>query len=142
MDNSSIQIFAGFCLYVILFGGVGYIIGSSRNRGAQGFVLGVLLCLLGWIITALLGENGRKCPEFLGVIPFRARRCRHCGSAVKVVADPETSGEAFYIDHEGKTDGPFTRVQLRMLVKAGKLSKQTLCAREIDKEWTEVGTII
>lgn len=142
MNDDSIQMFAGFVLYVIVFGGVGYLIGHGRNRGPEGFALGVFLCVLGWIVTALIPENGRKCPECLGVVPFRARRCKHCGSALKMMADPATSNDAYYIDRDGKTEGPFTRAQLHLLVKAGKLTKQTLCAREIDSDWVEVGTII
>jgi hypothetical protein len=66
---------------------VGYAIGRWRGRGGAGAWLG-LLGPVGWIIAALLPEEGRRCPECLGVVPEKARRCRHCGS---VLADVKNS---------------------------------------------------
>jgi hypothetical protein len=43
--------------YLILFlvsGGIGAAIGSSKNRAGLGFVLGLLLGCLGWIIILLI----------------------------------------------------------------------------------------
>ena len=57
---------------------VGWSIGKQKGRGSDGAALG-LLGPIGWIIVALLPEEGRRCPECRGVVPPEARRCKHCG---------------------------------------------------------------
>ena len=60
-------------------GGIGYALGNMRSNGSLGFLLGLLLGPIGWIITLLVPEGGAKCPECLGSVPVGARRCKHCG---------------------------------------------------------------
>jgi hypothetical protein len=55
-------------LYVALWiggaGGIGALIGSGRGRGGLGFVLGVLLGLIGWIIVAVVSRTPEKEAEY------------------------------------------------------------------------------
>lgn len=44
----------GLFIGMLVSGGIGAAIGSSKNRTGLGFVLGLLLGCLGWIIVLLL----------------------------------------------------------------------------------------
>lgn len=59
-------------------------IGIRINRAAEGLVLGALLGPIGLLITGVaLGKRyRRRCPDCFGGIPDKAKKCRHCGSAV------------------------------------------------------------
>jgi len=66
--------------WLACFGGLGFAIGGRRNRPYDGFLLGILLGPLGWLIVSFLPVRyRRKCPECLGGVPMSARRCKHCG---------------------------------------------------------------
>jgi hypothetical protein len=64
---------------------VGVIIGSRRNCMLFGFLVGLLLGPLGWVL-ALLSDNRQKCPDCLGRLPDGARRCQHCGVLLEAPA--------------------------------------------------------
>ena len=50
--------------WALFFGAVGWIIGSHKNRAAEGFLGGALLGPLGILIIALMPVYyARKCPE-------------------------------------------------------------------------------
>jgi hypothetical protein len=70
----------------LLMGVVGCALGSCRQRAFDGFILGVLLGPIGWVLILLLDHRGRKCPACLGVVPQQARRCQHCGDELPVLA--------------------------------------------------------
>jgi len=44
-------------LAAVVSGGIGYACGAGRDRGAAGFILGLWLGPLGWIIALLLPAN-------------------------------------------------------------------------------------
>lgn len=67
---------------VLLPGGVGYTIGRSRDQGAAGLVLGLLLSWLGVIICLLLPSGGVRCPMCAERVRRDARVCFHCGADV------------------------------------------------------------
>jgi len=77
---------AGIILLVVawlIFGGIiGGWVGSYRGRKFDGHLFGALLGPVGWIIAALLPEDGKRCVECQGVVPVIARRCRHCGELI------------------------------------------------------------
>ncbi len=73
--DGGLLVWVGVMFFFIL---VGWAIGRTRGRGDAGAALG-LLGPVGWIIAALLPEEGRRCPECRGVVPQEARRCKHCG---------------------------------------------------------------
>ena len=145
MDDT-LFIFIGFLAWAALFGGVGYVIGNAKGRGADGFALGVLIGFIGWLIIALLPEKGEKCPECFGVVPAGARRCKHCGIEFGDKRASETTklphGDAFYVLRGEKTEGPFSRRQLQILVGSDALARDTLCAREGDSNWVAVRSIM
>lgn len=88
-DNlDEIQIFVRFALAVAVLGGIGYACGSTKGRGPLGFLLGVLLGPIGWIIVLLLPHQDAdqatyQCPECMGRVPIIARKCMHCGSDLR-----------------------------------------------------------
>jgi len=61
---------------------IGWAIGSGRGRGGFGFVSGLLLGPIGWLIVVALPRSGRTCSQCLGVCPSGAIRCQHCGSVL------------------------------------------------------------
>lgn len=52
-DNGGVLIVSSL-VGLLIGGGVGYLIGNSKNRPALGLVLGALLGCIGWIIVAVL----------------------------------------------------------------------------------------
>lgn len=48
------EVFFVLIIWLGLFGGIGYWIGSQKDRGAAGFVLGFLIGPIGWIVAAVL----------------------------------------------------------------------------------------
>jgi len=94
-------------LWAAVGGGIGYWIGSGKGRGGLGFVLGLVLGWIGWIIVALLhptaevearrmavlaaalrGDEtvsglGRPCPWCAEIIKPAASVCRYCDRTVQ-----------------------------------------------------------
>jgi uncharacterized CHY-type Zn-finger protein len=58
---------------------VGFLIGQSKGRDAEGAVLGMFLGPLGWLLVAVGPDRRPKCPHCHGAVQFRAVRCCHCG---------------------------------------------------------------
>ncbi len=137
----------GLILGAAICGAIGYTIGQSRGRGPDGLGLGLFLGPIGCIIAALLPEKGLHCPECLGVVPRGARRCKHCGVAITKEPLREAAlqippSAAFYVLRADKTEGPFSRKQLQILVSTQALARETLCARKGDSNWVELRSII
>jgi hypothetical protein len=73
-------------LFVTVKGGIGYLIGRGKGKGGLGFVLGLFLGFIGWIIIAVIpGESQvnfqiqkRRCKRCRRVIPKGAVGCRDC----------------------------------------------------------------
>ena len=59
---------------------VGYLIGKSKSRPTAGFIWGLLLGPIGWLIIAIGPDMGPKCPECKGDVVPGARKCKNCGS--------------------------------------------------------------
>ena len=64
----------------VIMGGIGALIGGTRNRAGAGFILGTFLGPLGWLLILLFEADGRKCSKCFGVVHPQATRCRHCGT--------------------------------------------------------------
>ena len=59
---------------------VGFAIGKSKSRPTAGFIWGLLLGPIGWLIVAIGPDNSPKCPKCKGVIVKGAIKCKNCGS--------------------------------------------------------------
>ena len=83
---------------VPVFGLVGYVIGTHKNRLLEGFLWGFLLGPFGILIIALSQVHyARKCPECRLGIPRKAKRCGHCG-AILCPDQPEALSSAHGLD--------------------------------------------
>ena len=143
------EYFPLFISALALTGGMGFAIGKMKGRPGEGFLLGLFLGPLGWLLILLFPEDGRKCPECKGVIPKDARRCKHCAFVFpQTVTDYEAATaatntqRAYYVQRGDKAEGPFTARQLKALVGDGKLSADDLCSRKGDADWYPVGVVI
>jgi hypothetical protein len=89
-------------LWVVIGGGVGALIGSQRGRGGTGFLLGLVLGVIGWVIILLIapaaghqasqlvvaarpvigggGEMYRECLRCKEPMRRDASLCPHCRS--------------------------------------------------------------
>jgi len=67
---------------LLLPAGVAYSIGRGRDRGVEGFLLGLLLSWLGVVIALLLPSGGVKCPVCKERVKRDANACRHCGATL------------------------------------------------------------
>jgi ribosomal protein L40E len=91
------------CVALPFSGLIGAIIGTSNGRSAEGFLWGILLGPIGWIIVAVSPKAyGRKCPYCLAGIPREAVKCRHCGSNLR-----ERRRERTRNDYRPSSDNPF-----------------------------------
>jgi hypothetical protein len=137
----------GWVIGVLVSVLVGWVIGKQRGRGDAGAALG-LLGPIGWIIAALLPEEGRRCPECRGVVPREARRCKHCGADFAALVEPGRTfepipdeahlrallerqhGRGWYVIQEGKTpQGPLSAAQIKSLLQSGAIQPGARCAR-------------
>ena len=133
----------GGCVVLAFNAWLGSAIGSYRGRKDEGFWFGLCLGPIGWIITALLPESGPKCPHCLGVVPVGATRCKHCAAEIeKVQPESQPTDRVWYIARGEKVEGPFTPVQIMLLLRAGKLTATDLCAKEGAQEWRPIRDVI
>jgi len=136
-------IFLVFILWCVIGGGVGGAIGSAKGRGAEGFVLGLLLGFIGWIIAAVMQPTPqfearrrmavqaafpvqksaptRDCPWCAETIKAAAIVCRFCGRDVQPISVPTRStiqqppADRWQSDESDHwEDDPFGRHQLRL----------------------------
>lgn len=59
---------------------VGLLIGQKKKRPTAGFLWGLILGPIGWLIVAVGPNMGPKCPECKGDIVAGARKCKNCGA--------------------------------------------------------------
>lgn len=71
-------------LFMALSGGVGALIGSSKDRAFAGFIWGACLGVIGWIVIAVAPDQRRKCPK-CGTVIGQYSVCKGCGQGVGAV---------------------------------------------------------
>lgn len=72
--------FIGFLVVWITIGFVGYLIGKFRSRAVEGFVWGLLLGPIGWVVVAIRPDYCPKGSACKGNIVQSATKCKNCGS--------------------------------------------------------------
>jgi hypothetical protein len=77
-DTSLAGFFALVIFWAIICGGIGGLIGASRNNVGSGVFWGAVLGPIGWIIVLFLDQRA-KCPACQNPIPDKALRCGQCG---------------------------------------------------------------
>ncbi len=78
-------------LWVAIGGLIGAAIGTKKNRALGGFVLGLILGPIGWLLVAVgpdLREKGPSCPHCGGEMALGKAVCRHCGREAVASASP------------------------------------------------------
>ena len=73
---------ASYALVLLAFGAIGALFGWRRQRVVFGFVIGVLLGPIGWMLILILPPRILKCPHCKGVLEFHAGRCSFCGTLI------------------------------------------------------------
>jgi len=107
-DSAQVLIILLVIVFVVLFkGGIGYLIGRNKGKGGLGFVLGLFLGIIGWIIIAVIpgepapvnrvsrlrrperpgpgrpGADDRvPCPHCAEMIRPAAHVCRFCNNKI------------------------------------------------------------
>ena len=73
-------------LWILVLGGIGYVIGQRKGRPVGGFILGALIGPIGWLLVGFGNSYGLKCPSCKGQVPKDATKCMHCGSELSTSA--------------------------------------------------------
>lgn len=71
-----------FVFFWIVFALIGYGIGQYKGRPLAGFLWGLLLGPIGWLVILTSPDYRAKCPDCGGVIIPGARKCKNCGSVL------------------------------------------------------------
>lgn len=66
---------------------IGYMIGEKKGREVAGFLWGLFLGPIGWLLVAIGPDMRPACPKCKGAIPEGATKCQHCGSDLEVAQE-------------------------------------------------------
>lgn len=81
MDDDSLALIGIFFIVIfwaIILGGIGGLIGASRNNIGSGIFWGIVLGPIGWVLVLFL-DRRTKCPACQSPVPDKAMRCGQCG---------------------------------------------------------------
>ncbi|MSU59616.1 MAG: hypothetical protein EXS35_15860 [Pedosphaera sp.] len=78
MSPDDLKFLAALVVPLFFMSIIGFGIGHRRGRGGLGFLLGLLLGPIGWLLILCFERGGIKCPECLSIVPKGAIRCRYC----------------------------------------------------------------
>jgi hypothetical protein len=79
-----------YALGAVLCGLIGYAVGQSKGKAAEGLLLGLILGPLGWLVLILLYPGtGLKCPHCGGSVEAGYGVCRHCAREFEPFPIPE-----------------------------------------------------
>lgn len=149
--------------YVLVFGLIGVALGARKGRPFAGFVFGVLLGPIGWLIVAVgpdvkATEQAtlmRKCPHCAELVQPGAKVCKHCRRdiaptptlAANYFYDQEhelpkptlsSSKEKFYYYANGEQQGPVDASDLKLMWQDGLITNDTPVILEGESQWRNV----
>ncbi len=106
---------------------------KSRGRSQElGFILGFLLTpVLGGIIVLSMGRKAQK------TVPIRRTIY-----APSYPSYGHAGSESFRINHSGSELGPYSSIQIRQLIKAGKLSSDDHYFDPVSEDWAPLLSLL
>ncbi len=82
----------GFLFLWLIFAVIGALIGRSKGRVLAGFLWGLFLGPLGWLIVALAKGNRKQCPSCRSWVDGQASACPKCGRDISQPASRKCFG--------------------------------------------------
>ncbi len=59
---------------------VGLLIGRRKGNAFTGFLWGLIMGPIGWVIMVTTRKHSSKCPNCGGIVDKGYEQCKHCGS--------------------------------------------------------------
>jgi len=81
-ESGTIVLIVALAIGPIVSGLIGMAIGSTKGSPGLGFVLGLCLGIVGWLLMALLSDSRPKCPSCKSPIRREATECNKCGATI------------------------------------------------------------
>jgi len=76
-----------FFLLWMVFGALGFVVGSKKGIPSIGFILGFLAGPLGFVVVVMLDGNRVKCPQCRKLVDPDAAICAYCRSPIEHLPD-------------------------------------------------------
>lgn len=166
----------GLIIAIVFFGAtfcgvVGFFIGKLKTRELEGFILGLILGPLGWLIAALLPDAGRAKREEAALELQREhvaqlKRANELAKSEKsgIQSTPSIAPQVIITDgkqtalsqpspskllpvrqyrlaKDGKEIGTKNPSEIRSMLARGEIEREDFYLDEVANKWSEIGTI-